>query len=130
MVKVYIDGVFDLFHVNHIHHIQAARKFGDYLIVGVITDKDCESYKRTPIIPYEERVEMVQSCKYVDEVVEGQLYLTKEFLEKHKIDLVVHAEDASQNDFFKVPIDMGIMRYVPYFKGTNTSSIIERIQKN
>lgn len=66
----YTTGVFDMFHVGHLNILKYARNHCDYLIVGVSTDELCESYKhKTPIIPFNERVEIISSIKYVDEVI-------------------------------------------------------------
>jgi len=70
MKKVLIDGVFDLFHYGHIELFKKIKESNDYIIVaGIISDKDVESYKRVPILKMEERAFMVESCKYVDEVI-------------------------------------------------------------
>jgi len=62
----YTTGVFDLFHIGHVNLLKNARKLCDQLIVGVTTD-DLVSYKhKRSVIPFEERIEIVQSCKYVD----------------------------------------------------------------
>lgn len=66
----YTTGVFDMFHIGHLHLLKKARNRCDYLIVGVSTDELVESYKKkTPIIPFEHRLEIVSSLKFVDEVV-------------------------------------------------------------
>lgn len=67
----YIAGVFDLFHVGHLNMFQRAKEQCDYLIVGIVTDEGVRKYKGVePFVPYEERVRMVRSCRYVDEVAE------------------------------------------------------------
>ena len=67
----YIAGVFDLFHIGHLNMFRRAKEQCDYLIAAVVTDRGVrDGKKREPYIPFEERVEMVRSCKYVDEVVE------------------------------------------------------------
>lgn len=66
----YLSGVFDLYHIGHINMFKRAKEQCDYLIVGVTSDEYVvNKKKRTPFIPCDERIAVVQSCKYVDEVV-------------------------------------------------------------
>lgn len=66
----YTTGVYDMFHIGHLHLLKKAKNHCDYLIVGVSTDELVTSYKnKTPIIPFEHRLEIVSSLKFVDEVV-------------------------------------------------------------
>lgn len=69
-ITVYCVGVFDLLHVAHVRFLEDAKRLGDRLIVGVHSDEFVSSYKRKPVIPYEQRVEMVASLKCVDKVIE------------------------------------------------------------
>lgn len=70
MIVGYTTGVFDMFHIGHLNILKKAKSMCDYLIVGVSTDELVQSEKnKTPIIPYEDRVEIVKSIKFVDEVV-------------------------------------------------------------
>lgn len=67
----YIAGVFDLFHIGHLNMFKRAKEQCDYLIVGVVSDDGVRINKGTePFVPFEERIEMVRSCRYVDEAVE------------------------------------------------------------
>lgn len=67
----YIAGVFDLFHIGHLNMFKRAKQMCDYLIVGVVSDEQVIKDKKTcPYVPFEERLEIVQSCQYVDEAVE------------------------------------------------------------
>lgn len=59
-------GVFDLLHVAHKRHLEAALGFGDFLVVGVTMDETARTEKRLPIIPEKERLEMVMALKCVE----------------------------------------------------------------
>lgn len=66
----YIAGVFDLFHVGHLNMFKRAKEQCEYLIVGVVSDEGVRKNKKVePFVPFEERIEMVRSCRYVDEAV-------------------------------------------------------------
>ncbi len=69
MVIGYTAGVYDLFHIGHLNLLKNARGMCDKLIVGVTTD-DLVLYKgKKAMIPFEDRIEIVRSIKYVDAVV-------------------------------------------------------------
>lgn len=128
---VYVDMVADLFHSGHVNMLKNAKKFGDILIVGLMSDEDTASYKRVPILTLEERFAVVSSCKYVDKVIPGSpLKLTSDFISEHGIDIVVHGNDMSTETlaiYYSVPMKMGILRVLPYTEGISTSDIIRRI---
>lgn len=66
----YTTGVYDMFHVGHLNIIKRAKEQCDYLIVGVTTDALCESRKhKLPIVCEADRVAIVESIRYVDQVV-------------------------------------------------------------
>lgn len=66
----YIAGVFDLFHIGHLNMFKRAKEQCEYLIVGVVTDEGIRRFKKTEsFIPFAERLEIVKSCRYVDEAV-------------------------------------------------------------
>lgn len=67
----YVAGVFDLFHIGHLNVFRRAKEQCDYLIVGVVSDRQVREGKKVePFVPFEERLEMVKSCRYVDEAHE------------------------------------------------------------
>lgn len=72
MTKIigYTTGVYDMFHIGHLNVIKRAKEQCDYLIVGVSTDELVQKEKnKTPVIPYEERIAIVEAIRYVDQVV-------------------------------------------------------------
>ena len=134
MTRVYVDMVADLFHYGHANFLRQAKQFGDHLIVGIHSDEVVKEYKRTPILTMRERVDTVSSCRYVYEVIsDAPLVVDLKWLNKHRIDLVVHGDDFSEHMkqlCYKVPIDLGILRLVSYTSMISTTEIIKRIEKH
>ena len=129
-MRIYVDGVFDLFHHGHVNMLRQARELGDSLIVGVVSDEDALSYKRSPILSLEERTGVVRGCRYADEVITAELVIDEAFLRRHQIDKVVHGDDSDQSEFFAVPLEMGIMHYLPYTGSISTTDILGRIRQS
>ena len=132
MTIIYADAVMDMFHSGHVQLLKRASNLGDYLIVGLNSDDDAQSYKREPIISLENRKIVVESCKYVNKVIAPcPLIITKEFMVEHKIDYVVHAHDENdktQDFVYKIPKEMGKFIRLEYTTGISTSDIIKKIK--
>ena len=61
----FANGCYDLFHIGHLNLLKKCKEYCDYLVVGVNTDEYIKEYKnKTPIIPLEERIEIIKSIKY------------------------------------------------------------------
>ena len=101
---VYAYAVADIFHVGHLKALETAKKQGDYLIVGALTDEATMEKKVKPIIPFEERMEIIKSIGCVDEVVPQERYSPLENVKKIKPDVLMESsshEEMPANDFVK-----------------------------
>lgn len=65
----YTTGVYDLFHIGHLNLLKNAKGMCDKLIVGVTVDELVAYKGKKALIPFEDRIEVVRSCKYVDAAV-------------------------------------------------------------
>ena len=132
---IYIDMVADLIHVGHLRALKYIKNSicqkNDKLYVGIISDKDTESYKRIPIINESNRAEMMEGIKYVDKVIRNSpLVLTKEFIAEHKIEKICipgNRKEDEINDWYKF-IDKSIIIKIPYCNQLSTTSIIKKIK--
>ena len=117
----YTTGVFDMFHIGHLNILKKAKEQCDYLIVGVSTDELVQSYKnKTPIIPFEERAEIVSSIKYVDQVVTQDSLNKVDAWKKYHFDVVFHGDDWKGSKLYQ-DIETGLKQVgcdTVYFKHT------------
>ena len=132
MTRVYVDMVGDLFHAGHVALLREARRHGDELVVGVLSDETTAAYKRRPVTTLAERVAVVEACRLVDEVVPDAPYrLTDDFLDRHRIDVVVHGDDLSAEgaeDVYGPAVRRRILRLVPRTGGLSTTELIRRVR--
>ena len=135
-MKIYCDGIYDLFHAGHVTTLKYIKNmYNDvYLVVGLISDNDATSYKRAPIINETNRQIILESCKYVNEIIpNAPLIITKDFINLHKIDLVVHgfadpSDEKNQGEFFRESKELGKFKIIPYSNIESTTAIIKRIR--
>lgn len=127
----YLSGTFDLFHIGHLNLLRRARKQCDTLIVGVHPDA---SHKGKEVfIPFEERMQIVGACKYVDKVVRSCLEDSDAWDLWHFDRLFVGSDYKGSErfrryeEFFR---DKGVeIIYFPYTKGTSSTQIRELITR-
>lgn len=134
----YTAGVYDLFHIGHLNLLKEAKKRCDYLIVAVSTDELVQSYKnKTPVISFEDRKQIVESIKYVDEVV-PQIDRNKiDAYKKYKFDVMIVGDDWKGSSVFQevdeyMRRDGGYVEYIPYTKNVSSTilkSVLEKIYK-
>lgn len=134
----YLAGVFDLYHVGHLNLIRRAKERCDYLMIGLLTDEMVVKLKKNPpYIPFEERKQILESVRYVDQVVA----VTEENHEKMKawnlyhFDCLFSGDDYSQNFYWQE--DQRSLRNVgsnieffPYTKSTSSTKIKAAINRS
>jgi cytidyltransferase-like protein len=138
MKRVYIDGVFDLFHRGHLESLIKSKNVYNspeetILIVGVVSDKDCESYKRLPIINEDDRLEIIKNIKLVDKVIfPCPLVVTMDFIKENNIDLVVHGFSNDSDREKQKPFFENIKSHfkeIEYYSKISTTDIIKKINE-
>ncbi|CAI9289228.1 unnamed protein product [Lactuca saligna] len=138
-VRVYADGIYDLFHFGHARSLEQAKKSfpNTYLLVGCCNDEVTHSLKGKTVMTDKERYESLRHCKWVDEVIpDAPWVLTQEFIDKHQIDYVAHDSlpyaDASGagKDVYEFVKSIGRFKETKRTDGISTSDIIMRIVKD
>lgn len=133
-VRIYADGVFDMFHVGHAKVLEQAKKLYKHvhLIVGVSGDEETVRYKGKIVMNQEERTEIVKHCKWVDEVIcPCPWALTVDFLKERNIHYVAHDDlpyvSAGSKDIYYDVKKALMFRATQRTEGISTSDIIMRI---
>ena len=102
MKKVITYGTYDLLTAGHVEHFRDAKAMGDYLIVGVSTDEFNAIKHKSSYLTYEERKFIVESIKYVDEVIPEEHWDQKpNDIKKYGIDIVAMGSDWEGDERFE-----------------------------
>lgn len=130
----YTTGTFDLFHVGHLNLLEKAKKHCEILIVGVSTDELVKQYKgEYPIIPFEDRIRIVEALRCVDKVIPQRTLNKVDVLSEVRYDVLFHGDDwkntSTYNEIEKQLKERKIeCVYFPYTKSISTKSIKEKIK--
>ena len=133
---IYAGMAADIIHHGHINLIKKASKKGN-LIVGVLSDKAIESYKRKPIFSFKQRKYIIENIKGVKKVVKQNTLSYVSNLKKYKPSFVIHGNDWKKGSQKKTREDVikcldnwgGKLIEVNYTKGISTTLIINRLIK-
>ncbi|CAL0301547.1 unnamed protein product [Lupinus luteus] len=135
-VRVYADGIYDLFHFGHARSLEQAKKLfpNTYLLVGCCNDEITYKYKGKTVMNEKERYESLRHCRWVDEVIpDAPWVITQEFIDKHQIDYVAHDSlpyaDASGagKDVYEYVKYVGKFKETKRTEGISTSDMLMRI---
>jgi glycerol-3-phosphate cytidylyltransferase len=128
MLIGYTTGVYDLFHIGHLNLFKNAKSMCDKLVVGVTVDELVEYKGKKALIPFEERIEIVRSCKYVDAAVPQYDMDKLTACKKLKAEIMFVGDDwynsQKWNTYEKDFEESGIqIIYFPYTKGISSTKI-------
>lgn len=131
---VLTNGVYDLVHVGHVRCLEDARARGDFLVVAVNSDKSAEAIKGKgrPIVPLEERMEMLSAWWFVDYVVAFDEETAEGLIRTFKPDIYAKGSDYTLRTLpeRKVLREEGVKAmFVGDKKGHSTRKLIQRIRK-
>ncbi|MEA1972775.1 MAG: glycerol-3-phosphate cytidylyltransferase [Candidatus Cloacimonadota bacterium] len=127
MKKVITYGTYDLFHIGHLNLLRRAKSLGDYLVVAISTDKFNEGKNKICHYPFEDRMEIVESIKYVDKVIPENSWEQKiSDIKENNIDIFVMGHDwYGKFDFLK---EFCEVVYLDRTAGISTTQIKEQLK--
>lgn len=125
-----------MFHIGHLNLLKNAKKYCNYLIVGVNSDRLVEEYKhKTPVICEGERVEIVQNIKGVDKCFISDTLDKCFFHEMYKYDVIFIGDDwrgdkrwkDTEEALSKKGVDL---IYLPYTRGVSSTQLTQYIKND
>ena len=130
---VFTNGCFDLLHPGHARYLCAARALGDYLVVGVNSDRSIRAIKGSgrPVVPEDDRAEMLAALDFVDAVVLFDEDDPLRVIRTLRPDVLVKGGDWREEDIVGGDVVRsagGEVRRIALVPGRSTSAIIERIR--
>lgn len=127
--RIYTSGCFDIFHYGHLNILIKSKELCDYLIVGVSTDELIEKEKgRKPVIPFEERIKVVQAISLVDEVIPQEDKNKQKIVDKFCIDAISVGDDW-RGRYPKVSCEMEYFPYTPNISSTILKDALKLAEK-
>tara|TARA_A100000164_G_scaffold372378_1_gene401563 strand:- start:823 stop:1236 length:414 start_codon:yes stop_codon:yes gene_type:complete len=133
MIIGYTTGVFDLFHIGHVNMLRNAKSLCDKLIVGVSSDELVLYKNKSPVICFEERIEIVRACRYVDIAVSQDTMDKVDAHQRYKFNTMFVGDDWYKTDKWadieKKLIKRGVqIIYFPYTKSTSSTLINKTLE--
>jgi glycerol-3-phosphate cytidylyltransferase len=134
VVLGYTTGVFDLFHIGHVNVLRNAKSLCDRLIVGVTVDELVLYKNKRAVIPFDERIDIVRACRYVDLAVPQESMDKIDAWQRYKFNVMFVGDDWYKNERWKA-LDgefstLGVrIVYFPYTKTTSSTLINQTLER-
>ena len=128
----YTQGTYDLFHIGHLNLLKNAKEQCEYLIVGINTDRLVKEYKnKNVVISEQDRAKIVESIKFVDEIILTDTLDKKDIANKIKFNVIFIGSDwenkrwiETKKDMKKIGIDVV---FLPHTDGISSTDIRAKI---
>jgi ethanolamine-phosphate cytidylyltransferase len=135
-IRIFMDGAFDMMHFGHMNAFRLGRSLGSKLLVGINSDESIAECKGGfPLLNDNERRRMVESCKFVDEVIPNCPYVMNEsylnyILQEFSVDFVIHGDDpclVDGKDVYATAKQAGKYKSIPRTEGISTTDLVGRV---
>ena len=131
---VYLGGTWDILNWGHVKAMQMCKTFGNYLIIGLNTNELVKQFKnRDCVLPYYQKEFILQSIKYVDEVIPVETFSPMEILKRYNVDVycLTHEwENSKTAEIDYIQSKGGEIQFLPRFEGVVCTSDIKKILLN
>jgi len=129
---VFTNGCFDLLHAGHVTYLEAAKKTGDILILGLNTDRSVSALKgpTRPVIHEQDRARVLAALAAVDAVILFDEDTPLQLIDAIRPDVIVKGDDYTEEQVVggtEVKSWGGAVKLIPLVQGRSTSKILERI---
>lgn len=125
----YTSGVYDMFHIGHLNLLKRAKEQCEFLIVGVSIDELVYKYKnKYPVVPFEQRLEIVKAIRYVDKAV-AQISMDKMAAwRENPFDVMFHGDEWKASELYRKYEEefkqVGVeVVYLPHTEGISSSML-------
>ncbi|MFJ8012741.1 adenylyltransferase/cytidyltransferase family protein [Streptomyces sp. NPDC096339] len=130
----YASGVFDLFHVGHVNLLRQARAHCDHLVAGVLLDEVATHKGLPPVVPFQERLEIVRAVRYVDEAVADTTLDKRDAWQRVGFHRLFKGDDWRgtelgarwEREFAAVGVEVV---YLPYTADVSTTALRQELQR-
>jgi rfaE bifunctional protein nucleotidyltransferase chain/domain len=130
---VFTAGVWDILHIGHLNLLNRAKALGQTLVVGVLTDEAAERYKPRPVMPFEQRIEIIRALRVVDAVFPVHDTNATPLLQEVRPDILVHGSDIDHRPGWEIGQTWirengGQFVVLPYTDGVSSTGLKDKVR--